>query len=960
MARTVFFFFFLLSILYPSFLCGQQKSKTDRGVSYNFKANEFRYPALNYAPLTRWWWPGNDVTREELLREVNIFADNHFGGVEIQPFAMVMPAKGKGRSERITSFDTPAYYDNLRNVLEEAKKRGLIVDMNNGSGWPAGGANISEKETFLSLEYGMVDLIIGQENNILPRPQHGDGPNAQLVALLVAKLTKSASADNSICSLNPEAIIDITTHVNDSTFMYSPPAEGYKAIAIWSVSVKEKPVLIASKNGGLVANHFDSLAIKNNLQHYFGERTGLTGYYGNPIRAIFDDSYEFKVNRHFSDDFIATFEKNRGYDIRPYLPANIWYGYDNLTYRLSNQEQKPEFTFGEELDWRFRYDYDLTLSELLENHFLSASGNWLHQQGLLHRTQTYGFKMDNMAMAGIADIPECETMQFSKNTEGGLKIISSGAHLYNKPLVSCESSVYLGRGGMTTPQKLKLTLDKVFSCGINHVVWHGTAYQYYPPDYPEEGWYPFINAFVGVNFSTNLNESNPFWKYIKDINTYAQRAQYVLRSGKPQADVLIFYPFLSYSPYTENPNEIFIKGVMPEVEPPLPESVTSESSYSPDVNTDWLNAIWPLINELNTRGIIWDWVNDVSVREIKVKDRQLDIRGNNYQSLILFKLPYMQLKTAEHVKAISEKGANVLVFGEPAHRQPGFNNYKENDALIARTMLETITIPSVTHVSQLNEVNNWLSSIHLPLVNGQKYSFIRQTRRVMDNGNVAQFIWNTSDNWQNIEIVADEDFKYAAWFNAEDGSIQNAKIYKQKVQYEIPPLSTIFLYASIDPIIASEGSEPTIFNPASSNRILTIDKWNLNCDTIMVKDTKLFDWKNNKQMMYAIKEGVYSSTFIIDKIDKKSSYILDLGKTYFSADLTINDKKVGTRLFTPFCFYITDYLQKGENRVEVIVTPTLLNGNIGRGKAGLKEYKNYKDQLLMSQGLIGPVVLYKR
>lgn len=87
-----------------------------------FKAQEFLQPQKQYAPFTRWWWPGNDVNKEELKREMHLFADNHFGGVEIQSMGLIMPCKGKGRADRIMSFDTPLYYANLGSVMDVAKQ----------------------------------------------------------------------------------------------------------------------------------------------------------------------------------------------------------------------------------------------------------------------------------------------------------------------------------------------------------------------------------------------------------------------------------------------------------------------------------------------------------------------------------------------------------------------------------------------------------------------------------------------------------------------------------------------------------------------------------------------------------------------------------------------------------------------------------------------------------------------
>ena len=87
----------------------------------SFSSVAFLNPSLEYAPYTRWWWPGNDVTPQELEREIRLFAELHLGGVEIQPMSLVMPCKGKGRADRIMSYDTPAYYKNLAVVMQTAK-----------------------------------------------------------------------------------------------------------------------------------------------------------------------------------------------------------------------------------------------------------------------------------------------------------------------------------------------------------------------------------------------------------------------------------------------------------------------------------------------------------------------------------------------------------------------------------------------------------------------------------------------------------------------------------------------------------------------------------------------------------------------------------------------------------------------------------------------------------------------
>lgn len=494
-----------------------------------FSLKDFHSPSLAYAPFTRWWWPGNDVTPQELQREVQLFAKHHIGGVEIQPMALVMPCKGKGRADRIMTFDTPAYYQNLEVVLQTAKQNGMTVDLTDGSGWPAGGAHITEEENNKTLEVGIADLLPGHNMPIaVPRAQRGDRLTAKLVAVVIAQMT---GKKDSTLILNRTTVKDITSRVKDGKVAFAVKDKGYKLLAFWQIPDMEKPMIMATRDVGFAMDHFDSTVVAKNYEHYLGKRTGLQPYMGAPLRAIFNDSYEFRANRHFTHDFITTFEKNRGYNPIPFLPANIWYGYNNMYERMAHPGQQPLFAFDSN-DWRLRYDYDLTISDLLRQHFLRSSKRWLESRGLLHRTQTYGLNMDMMGAAGDASIPEVETMIFSKACEAGYKLITSGAHLYNRPIISCEAAIYFGRCFLTTPQKLKMTIDKTLTSGVNQLIWHGTPYSYFPEGYPKEGWYPFFNSALGINFSAFMGEKNPFWSDFRDMNIYAQRAQYLLADSR--------------------------------------------------------------------------------------------------------------------------------------------------------------------------------------------------------------------------------------------------------------------------------------------------------------------------------------------------------------------------------------------------------------------------------------------
>lgn len=953
----------ILSILL--YICpvtySQDGNKQDWLKRHNFSAQDFINPSLDFAPFTRWWWPGNDVTQEELKREIKMFSENNFGGVEIQPMALVFPTKGKGRADRIMSYDTPPYYENLFTVFEEANKFGLTVDMTSGSGWPSGGPHLSEEDNNLTLSCGIIDIPQGNTSLMkIPRATRGDRPTAKLLTLLVAKVIPSTEGEEQTLHLDPNSITDISSNIKDSLFAFTPKGNDWKAIAFWSMADMERPMLMAKKDQGFAVNHFDSTKVVKNYEHYFGKRTNMESYYGKPLRAIFNDSYEFKADRHYSDDFIDVFKQNRGYDIIPFLPANIWIGYNNMYERMANPNQKPSFKVTDQ-DWRIRYDYDLTLSDILHTQFLGTSKKWSESRGLLHRTQTYGINMDVMSMAGYASIPEVETMQFSKGSEGGYKLITSGAHLYNRPIVSSETGVYINRAFLTTPQKLKLTIDKVLSCGVNQIIWHGTPYKYYPEGYPQEGWYPFYNAALGINFSTRLNEENPYWKYIGQINKYAQRAQYILRSGKAQADVLIYFPFLNYSEEAFNPNEILLNGYMKDVEPYLnTENVTA--SFSRAIDSEWLNKIWTLINDLNAKGITWDWVNDESIQEMSVSyNKQLEIRGNNYKSILLVDLPYIQLKSAQHLAQLSKSGANILAVGDLPKIQPSYYNYQENDKLTAKAMEEVVKQLSTYHINETREIDSWSNKLNLPLKSKGKYDFIRQTRRVMDDGSIVQFYWNISDQYKRTAITLDQKFQYAYWIDAEKGTITKANILKSRVvECQLPPYGTIFLYASSTTLRETELSHTILYDPSLAHRIKALDRWSVQTDSVSISNSFLFDWKTNDLFKHSSQEGIYTTTFDVEYIKKGKNYYLDLGKVYYSANVIINGIPVGSVLYTPFVLDITAVLKKGNNQITITVTPTQYNDFVSRANNGDKLYKTFRDSELMPQGLVGPVAIYEQ
>ena len=545
--------------------------------------------------------------------------------------------------------------------------------------------------------------------------------------------------------------------------------------------------------------------------------------------------------------------------------------------------------------------------------------------------------MDYMGAAGDADIPETENMIFGGGSEGGLKMVSSGAMLYNRPLVSAESGVHINRALMVTPQKLRSIADKLLSSGINQIIWHGSPYKYEVAGNP---WQPFYNSTIGVNFSSDLSEDNVFWDELSDVNQYVQRAQYLMRSGKAEADILVYYPFLEYSSSVKNPEEILYYGMLPETEP----GADNEQTAPKDAASKWLSDVWPVLNELERRGLTWSWVNDESLQEMTATpDGRLHIRGNNYSGLVLFNLPWIQMQTAQNLQRQST--ANLLIMGDLPVKQPSFKDYAKNDRKTAKLMKK---VADGKHVC--SSAQDWAVSTPLTTVAGGER--VRMARRRISDNELVQLYWNVDNRWKEISIQTG-DAPYAYWLNAEDGSVSTAdRTSSGTIKGMLPPLSTRFLFITNSPVPEAQTAIPA----ATLKSSIELGKWTLQLGEQVINDAQLEDWRNIPQLADSCGESVYTTRFSLEKTATK--YVLDLGEVYYTAEVFINGNAVGKRVWKPFRFDITDYVKSGENVMEIRVKASDYNAKVLRGREGDATFSSIANSGRMANGLKGPVQIF--
>jgi hypothetical protein len=435
----------------------------------------FERPPDDARMMVRWWWYGPSVTKPELEREMRFMKEGGIGGFEVQPtYALELDDAAKGIKN--LPYMSAEFLDALTFTGEKAKELGLRMDLTLGSGWPFGGPHIP-------IELASARLRVARAApEAMPVLQEGE----KLIAVFLGG--KQAAVTNGKVAVpagaSGQATFFISGHTRQTVKRPAVGAEGW------------------------VLNHYDTAAIQ---QHFkvVGEPM-LKALAKTPPYAIFSDSLEV-YGADWTGDFMAEFQKRRGYDLTPYLPA------------LAGDIGPATGAI--------RHDWGLTLSELCEDNYLKPLTAWAKAHGTKFRSQSYGTPPVTLSSQRLADLPEGEGTQWRRFSS--TRWASSANHLYGNPVSSSETWTWLHSPVFrATPLDMKAEADIHFLQGVNQLVAHGWPYT--PPSVPEPGW-RFYAAAV-------FNQHNPWWIVMPDITTYMQRISWILRQGTPAIDVAVYLP----------------------------------------------------------------------------------------------------------------------------------------------------------------------------------------------------------------------------------------------------------------------------------------------------------------------------------------------------------------------------------------------------------------------------------
>ena len=640
--------------------------------------------------------------------------------------------------------------------------------------------------------------------------------------------------------------------------------------------------------------------------------------------AVFCDSLEV-YGSDWTADFLEEFQKRRGYDLKPYLPALVG-------------------NIGEKTG-AIRNDWGKTLSELFEERFLAPTESWAKAHHTLFRAQLYGIPPATLSSYRLIDLGEGEGAHWKQFSS--TRWASSANHLYGRAVTSTETWTWLHSPAFrATPLDMKAEADVQFLQGSNQFIGHGWPYS--PPEAGSPGW-AFYAAAV-------LNQHNPWWPAMPDIAKYFQRVSFLLRQGRPVNDVAIYVPASdAYAQFS-------------------PGKVSIDQSMN--------NLLGPnLIPQILEAGYNFDFIDDAAIQNLgKVTDRALAVGANRYSVIILPGVERIPLATLKKLNEFAWQNGVLIATRRIPSLAPGLVEGEKETAEIrgmAGELFQSSDAPGHFVKDEKQELAPLLKKLMTPDIalsaTAPDVGFVHRSVA----GAEIYFIANTG----NERIKTQASFRMNAaipvdtpeWWDPFTGAVTLSRANGSEVvtfgmKGETPSIETLTL--DLGPyesrvLVFTYGRRSVAATSQTSRTIPApldwSDGWKVSFGDAgkQIQMDHLHSWTDDEATRYFSGQATYLKTVSIPDgmLNPSLEYELDFGEgttvprttgggngmrawmdgpVREAAVVYVNGKRAGAVWHPPYSVDVTKFLHVGQNEIRVVVGNSAINELAGRS---LPDYK---------------------
>ena len=795
----------------------------------------------------RWWWPGSAVDDANIKWNIEEYAKAGAGSVEITPIYGV-----QGNEKNAIPFLSSEWMRQLSNVERIGSENGVLVDMNTGTGWPFGGPTTPIEEAACKAVFIIDTIVI---DKVTDQPI--------MVDITVKDEKERRFAQFACAWAYPIEVkgykgkcIDVTGNVENGQLQMLRLQGKWLVVALYVSRTRQQVKRAAPGGAGYVIDHFDKTAVQHYLERFdkaFAE-SGVAFPHN-----FFNDSYEV-YNANWTPTLLAEFKTRRGYDLEKYFPELL--GID----LPSNDKSKDVLS-----------DYRETLSDMLLENFSQQWTDWAHSHGSKTRNQAHGSPASLIDVYASVDVPEIEGFGLSEFNIKGLrkdpgftrpnfsdvsmlKYASSAAHITGKPLTSSETFTWLTEHFRTSLSQMKPDLDLMFTCGVNHMFFHGTCYS--PKDDPWPGW----RFYASIDMSPN----NSIWRDASYLMKYIERSQSFLQMGQPDNDFLVLVPL----------RDMWSKRHAPGVEGLL---MSFDIHKMDEKAPEFIKSIL----EIDSLGFDCDYISEKILAATTFSDGMLVTPGGaRYKGLIIPGSGRMPESLRQHLTQLTAAGAHVIY---------GIDEAK----MLASADPEPMrTKMGLRAIRRTNEHGHHYFIANLTPDDKQGWVSLAVTFK--------DAVWFNPLNGAITHAKTDKNKVFIDLKSGESAILQTydnvlpANTFPPEQEPVPSATETIDLTNSIWTLSFTDEA-PKVEETFTLEKLST---WERLSDAARI----------------TMGTGVYTTTIKVDKHQAKKTWSIDLGDVRESARVYVNGEFKGCLWCVPFTLDLGQCMVKGKNEIRIEVT----------------------------------------
>lgn len=848
----------------------------------NLQAQQWPAAPAEARPASRWWWLGSAVDEKNLTYNLEEYAKAGLGGLEITPIYGV-----QGNDANEIPYLSPRWMEMLKHTQTEGKRTGIEIDMNNGTGWPFGGPEVSLEDAACRAIFQTYEI-------------EGGGKAVVDVGVTDAKQRPYATLSRLMAYSENGKCLNLTPRVKEGMLEWKAPSGKWQLIALYNGRTRQQVKRAAPGGEGYVMDHLS----KGAVQRYFSRfdrafKENQTEY----PHTFFNDSYEV-YQADWTPDFLEQFARRRGYRLEEHFPEFL-------------DTSRPEVTR------RIVSDYRETISDLLLENFTRQWTAWAHKHGSITRNQAHGSPANLIDIYAAVDIPECEGFGLSQFHIKGLrrdsltrkndsdlsmlKYASSAAHIAGKPYTSSETFTWLTEHFRTSLSQCKPDLDLMFVSGVNHVFFHGTPYS------PQEAAWPGWLFYASINMSP----TNSIWRDAPAFFQYITRCQSFLQMGQPDNDYLIYLPV--YDMWNDQAGRL------------LQFDIHSMARRAPK----FIDAI----HRINQSGYDGDYISDSFIRNTRcVNGQWVTAGGTSYKALVVPAARLMPADVLAHLLQLARQGATLVFMEHYPADVPGYGRLEQRQRAYRnlRTQLpatdsfsETVVTPfGKGRIITGTDYARTLASCDIPSEEMKTRFGVQAIRRSNSTGHhyfISSLQDKGVDDWVTLGVHAES----ALIFDPVSGECGEACLRqtngKTQVYLQIKSGGSLILQTYNQAL--KEKLRPWKYLKEHPFSLSLDHGWKLRFtdsepaikDEFVLDSPRSWTTLDHPVTSHNMGTGIYSVEIELPSLSA-DDWILDLGDVRESARVRINGKDAGCAWSVPYQLRVGHLLQPGKNHLEVEVT----------------------------------------